>query len=177
MVSERQLPHKIVNLLFTISLLYNKLTILWWIWLSKTIWSIHFVKRESHPSKVNFPKSSLDLESQPPLHCFALKPRLHRRRRFQGPLERVPMMYFQEKFARYRAEEPSSGSNVVPRRTHPGLAGLHRNSFLLKVIRPKQIFPSHHRTSKVNPRCNFLPSNHDGLSLPWKWDGSHMKKE
>ena len=38
MVWESQLPHKIVNLLFTISLLHNKLTMLWGSWLSKTIY-------------------------------------------------------------------------------------------------------------------------------------------
>ena len=31
---------------------------------------------------------------------------------------------FQETSARYRAVEPSSGSNVIPRRARPGLAGL-----------------------------------------------------
>ena len=33
-------------------------------------------------------------------------------------------MYFQETSTRYRAVEPSSGSNVFPRRARPGLAGL-----------------------------------------------------
>ena len=36
MVFERQLPHKIVNLLFTIANLNIKLDILWGDWLSKT---------------------------------------------------------------------------------------------------------------------------------------------
>ena len=31
---------------------------------------------------------------------------------------------FQETSARYREVEPSSGSNVIPRRARPGLAGL-----------------------------------------------------
>ena len=30
----------------------------------------------------------------------------------------------QETFARYRAMEPSNGSNVIPKRARPGLAGL-----------------------------------------------------
>ena len=35
---------------------------------------------------------------------------------------------FQETSARYRAVEPSSGSNVIPRRARPGLAGLRPHS-------------------------------------------------
>ena len=39
-----QLPHKIVNLLFTVGLLYNKLTILSRSWLSKPIQLIHYAR-------------------------------------------------------------------------------------------------------------------------------------
>ena len=43
----------------------------------------------------------------------------------------------QETSARYRAEEPSSGSNVIPRRARPGLAGLrpHTSLSLCQVSR------------------------------------------
>ena len=39
-------------------------------------------------------------------------------------LSRSPEYVFQEASARYRAEEPSSGSSIIPRRVRPGLAGL-----------------------------------------------------
>jgi hypothetical protein len=39
--------------------------------------------------------------------------------RHQGPDD-----VFQETSARYRAVEPSTGSNVIPRRARPGIAGL-----------------------------------------------------
>ena len=43
----------------------------------------------------------------------------------QQTLEPLAHIYvFQETSARYRAVEPSSGSNVIPRRARPGLAGL-----------------------------------------------------
>jgi len=37
---------------------------------------------------------------------------------------------FQETSARYRAVAPSSGSNVIPRRARPGLAGLRPHTIL-----------------------------------------------
>ena len=40
----RQLPNNIVNLIFKLVVVNNKLTNLWGSWLSKTFWSIHSVR-------------------------------------------------------------------------------------------------------------------------------------
>ena len=53
MVSESQLPHKIVNLLFTSTNLNNNLMILWGIWLSETIWLIHSVRWEQGTGRIH----------------------------------------------------------------------------------------------------------------------------
>ena len=45
-------------------------------------------------------------------------------------------MYFQETSARYRAMEPISGSNVIPRRARPGLAGLGPHRQPLGIATP-----------------------------------------
>ena len=75
---------------------------------------------------------------------------------------------FRETSARYRAVEPSSGSNMIPRWARPSLAGLrpHSSTNLQGVRRnftPKDvIFPKSHQKSST--RSTTLP-NH----TPTRW--------
>ena len=48
---------------------------------------------------------------------------------------------FQETSARFRAVEPSSGSNVIPRRARPGLAGLVPQRVQAQVKPPYTLHP------------------------------------